>query len=305
MSRRGRQGHAMALERLLAVTLFLILALTGLKLVYAWQAGPIPASAGPSEAFPPPPNLARAVVWAVGDGADGSVRARKLAGLIASGRVDRFLYLGDVYSRGSAQDFRDRYDSVYGRLRLRTAPTPGNHEWPQHDEGYDPYWSRLTGRRPPAHYSFRLAGWQILSLNSEEPLDPQSRQLRWLRRQLKQPGDCLIAYWHRPRYSAGTHGDQADVAPLWQALRGKARIVVNGHDHNLQRLRRIDGITEFIAGAGGKSRYELDGDDPRLAFANDDLDGALRLELAPDIARYRFVASSGAVLDAGAVRCAR
>lgn len=156
---------------------------------------------------------------------------------------------------------------------------------------------------PPAHYSFRLAGWPILSLNSEEPLDPDSRQLRWLRRQVSGTGDCRLAFWHRPRFSAGKHGDQQDIDPLWQTLRGRARMVVNGHEHNLQRLQPIDGTTELIAGAGGKSHYDLDEDDERLAFARDDIDGALRLELSARLARYRFIASDGVVLDAGSVRC--
>jgi hypothetical protein len=41
---------------------------------------------------------------------------------------------------------------------------------------------------------------------------------------------------------------------------------VNGHDHDMQPLRPIDGITEFVAGAGGRSLYPLDESDSRLAF---------------------------------------
>lgn len=46
------------------------------------------------------------------------------------------------------------------------------------------------------------------------------------------PGTCRLA-WHRPRFTAGKHADARDVAPLWEALRGRAKIVVNGHDHNM------------------------------------------------------------------------
>jgi hypothetical protein len=42
----------------------------------------------------------RAVLWAVGDGADGGDRATAVAARIATGRVDRLLYLGDVYGTG-------------------------------------------------------------------------------------------------------------------------------------------------------------------------------------------------------------
>src|SRR5439155_808365 len=196
-----------------------------------------------------------AVVWAVGDGADGSAPAKALAARIAADRPARLLYLGDVYDDGSAGDFVDNYRPVYGRLDTRTAPTPGNHDWPQHDEGYDPHWQRVRGRRTPAYYTFGAAGWQLISLNSEIAHDAGSPQLRWLRATLaRRRGTCRLAYWHRPRFSAGKHGDQDDTQPLWSALRGRTAIVLTGHDHNMQRLRPIDGITEFVSGAGGWRR---------------------------------------------------
>jgi hypothetical protein len=245
-----------------------------------------------------------AIVWAVGDGANGSAPARAVARLIASGRVDRLLYLGDVYPHGSASDFSHHYAPVYGRLARRTAPTPGNHEWPDHLDGYDPYWRRVTGRPVPAFYRFRLGGWELLSLNSEAPHGPGSAQLDWLRSQLRRAGTCRLAFWHRPRYSDGTrHGDQRDVEPFWQALRGHATLVLNGHEHDMQRFRPRDGITELVSGAGGQSRYPIRRGNPRLAFGDDRNYGALRLELAPGRARFAFVAANGRILDRGDVRC--
>ena len=272
-----------------------------------------PASTGAPPAPPARPSdfvtsttTRHAVVWAVGDGADGSAPAKALAARIAADRPARLLYLGDVYDDGSAGDFVDNYRPVYGRLDTRTAPTPGNHDWPQHDEGYDPYWQRVRGRRTPAYYTFGAAGWQLISLNSEIAHDAGSPQLRWLRATLaRRRGTCRLAYWHRPRFSAGKHGDQDDTQPLWSALRGRTAIVLTGHDHNMQRLRPIDGITEFVSGAGGKSHYELDHGDDRLAFADDQTYGALRLELTPTAARYAFVSAAGQVLDSGSVSCRR
>jgi hypothetical protein len=239
----------------------------------------------------------------VGDGANGGAEAKKLAGRIARSRVDRFLYLGDVYASGTASDYERHYAPVYGRLASITAPTPGNHEWPNHRRGYDPYWKAVTGRAPPAYYAFTIGGWQILSLNSETSHGARSAQLEWLRGQLARAGTCRLAFWHRPRYSAGVvHGDQEDVQPFWDALRGHARIVVNGHEHDMQRLSR-GGIVELVSGAGGESLYHVDPDYPGLAFGNDGTFGALRLELQPGLARFAFVARSGRVLDSGTVRC--
>jgi hypothetical protein len=245
-----------------------------------------------------------AVVWAVGDGADGSAQAKALARTIERDKPARFLYLGDVYERGTRAEFARNYDGVYGALAPITSPTPGNHDWPQRAQGYLPYWQGKTGQRMPSWYSIEVGGWQILSLNSEADHGAGSRQLRWLRRQLAAPGDCRIAFWHRPRFSAGTvHGDAPDVAPLWNAVRGHAALVLNGHEHDLQHLRRSGGTVELVAGAGGRARYPLRGGDRRLLWGRDDVNGALRLELDGDTARFEFRAANGRALHAGSVRC--
>jgi hypothetical protein len=254
---------------------------------------------------PPASRRKRAVVWAVGDGGDGGAAAKALAARIASERPDHFLYLGDVYEAGTRGEFKRNYRSVYRRLHRITAPTPGNHEWPNADEGYKPYWHRVRGRPIRSYYSFRAGGWEILSLNSEARHRRGSAQLRWLRRAAAEPGNCRLAFWHRPRLSAGKHGDQQDIHFLWAALRGKAKIAVAGHDHNMQRFRPIHGITQFVSGAGGRNHYPVDRGHPRLAFADDRDYGALRLTLQPGLARYAFVSLAGKRLDSGTLRCRR
>ena len=161
----------------------------------------------------------------------------------------------------------------------------------------------MTGRRPPRYYAVRTGGWQIVSLNSEERLDAGSPQLRWLRSQVRGPGTCRLAFWHRPRYSAGKHGDQSDVAPLWNAVRGRAALVVNGHDHDMQQQRAEAGTTPLVSGAGGHSRYSVDRGYGRLAWANDRDNGALRIDLRSGRARFVFVSEDGRPLHAGTVSC--
>jgi hypothetical protein len=213
------------------------------------------------------------------------------------------LYLGDVYEAGSPTDFRTHFASIYRPLLKRMAPTPGNHEWPTHRSGYDPFWRSVTGAATPPWYALDVGGWHVISLNSETAGD--AGQLSWLKRRLALygSGNCTLAFWHRPRFSAGPHGDQADLAPLWNALRGHARLVLSGHDHDLQRMRPIEGITQVVSGAGGRHRYAVHRD-RRLAFADDSHFGALRLRLSPGQARLAFVTADGRVLDRSAVRCA-
>lgn len=260
---------------------------------------------GPSE---------RAVVWAVGNGADGSDSARAVARRIEADDPDRVLYLGDVYAtsllrriligEGTLHDFEANFDSVYGAMAQRIAPTPGNHEWPRRGDGYDPYWWEVHGSPPPAWYSFEVAGWQVLSLNSEAPHDARSAQVKWLRRQLHGNGNCRIAFWHEARYSAASAGgDQPDLEPLWDALQGKAVVVVNAHDHTLQRLEAVGGITPLVSGAGGHGHHELDEGDDRLLFGDDRHYGALRLDISVGRVRHSFMTADGVVLDRGTIRC--
>lgn len=270
------------------------------------DAAPPAAKPVRNQAFASSPDPdAPASVWAVGDGADGSPAARELARRIEDAAPDRVLYLGDVYPEGAAGDFRDNYATVYGGLAERTAPTPGNHEWPRHPQGYDRYWRGVTKAPIPPWYAFRIGGWQVLSLNSEADHSAGSPQLTWLRRQLAdaKPGTCRIAFWHRPRFSAGRHGDQADTAPLWNAVKGRAFLVLNGHDHDLQRFKPVDGTVELVAGAGGHGLYEVDPDRDGLAFSNDETYGALRLELSPGHVTARFVAADGRTLDTSSGTC--
>lgn len=243
------------------------------------------------------------VVWAVGDGADGSRAAQRVARTIRRERPARFLYLGDVYERGTAAEFRRNYSSVYGALNPVTAPTPGNHEWGNRRTGYLPYWRRAKGRRQPSYYRFGLEGWEILSLNSETAHRRGSRQQRWLARAVREPGTCRMAFMHRPYQSAGLHGDTPSLQALWRTLRGHARLVLSGHDHDMQRMRRRDGLNQYVSGAGGRGRYPLDSRDPRLAFGRDDRYGALRIELRSGRAKLEFRSATGAVLDKSEVRC--
>jgi Calcineurin-like phosphoesterase len=245
-----------------------------------------------------------AEVWAVGDAATPNDGARRLAAYIRAQRPDRFLYLGDVYEDGTSREFRLHYDPLYGSLARITDPTIGNHEWENRFSGYYPYWRAKKGRRQPPWTSTSLAGWQILSLNSMTDHASGSRQLRWLRKQVRAtPGDCRIAFSHAPRFSAGEYEDDPGMAPLWNALRGHAKAFLSGHDHNLQRMRPSGGITQYIAGAGGATGYGADQSDPQLAWGAAGVFGALQIVLEPGRATFEFRDYRGRLLDRSRRTC--
>lgn len=245
--------------------------------------------AGPAEA---------ADLWAVGDGADGKPMSKAVIALMAATDPAAILQLGDVYG-----PYASYMDAAYGGLVDRVLATPGNHDWhqPKRIADYLSYWEDHTQGRA-LYYSYQVAGWQILGLNSEIPQEDDTEQVRWLKAELARPGTCRIAFFHRPRYSAGRHGDQADMAVLWDLLKGRSTLVLNGHDHDMQRLLPIEGTTEMVVGSGGHGHYALH-EDARVAFGDDVHDGALHLSLTSGTAHFAFTAVDGTVLDSGDLSC--
>ncbi len=80
--------------------------------------------------------------------------------------------LGDnAYEQGSAENYRECYDPTWGRFKHRTLPIPGNHEYEiEGAEGYFDYFGDAAGDPSEGYYSYDLAGWHIVALNSNECL---------------------------------------------------------------------------------------------------------------------------------------
>jgi Calcineurin-like phosphoesterase len=252
------------------------------------------------------PTIAKpnSVLWAVGDAADGQPTSRKVSSMVRSRRIDLLLYLGDVYDTGTAQEFDRNYRPIYGGLGSITAPTIGNHEWPNIATGYVPYWTAIRGTPPPLWYAFAASGWQLISLNSNLPTSGDQED--WLHSLIESTpgyGTCRIAFMHHPRYSAGPHGDLTALSDIFDDLTGHASIALAGHDHDMQRVLPIEGITQYVDGAGGNELYPVNRDDARLAFFNDTDHGALRIALHPDHAVLTFVDEDGTPLDRSTVPC--
>jgi hypothetical protein len=272
-----------------------------------------PALPGGGQFVPDAP-ADRAVLWAVGDGPDGDAPPRAVGELIRNAAADKLLYLGDVYEdvdvpqRLTDPTYEGSYAylfaDTYGELADRTAPTVGNHEWENAAApGYDTYWSDVYHQPVQHYYRFRAGGWEVISLNSEAELEGDDPQVRWLESELTEPGTCRLAFLHRPRFSAGRHGDEPELDAIWTRLEGHATLVVSGHDHDMQQLEPQGGVVQLVSGAGGRGRYEINETDARLVFSNDTSDGALRLELTPGAARLAFVSVDGRELHHDEVSC--
>ena len=258
------------------------------------------------------------VVAATGDGAGGGQNPTNVTELLKSMNPNLFLYLGDVYERGSAAEFYNWYGTAstfFGQLKSITDPTIGNHEYGTTDgSAYFNYWGNI-----PNYYSFDAAGWHIVSLNSnvsKVPISVGSDQYNWLQQDLqKNTSPCTLVFYHEPLYNIGPEGTVPALADVWKLMvQYKVSIVLNGHDHDYQRWVPLDengqpspnGITEFVVGTGGHGLQNFVQSDPRVADKNNSNPaafGALFLQLNSHGANFSYMSTDKSVLDSGVIPC--
>ena len=119
---------------------------------------------------------------------------------------------------------------------------------------------------------------------------------------------CTLAFWHHPRFQAGTvSGEASAAAPLWDALfDAGVDVVLNGHEHGYQQLAPLNkageldpvhGIRTFIVGTGGGGLYQTDylhkWEKTHRDVYNHGSFGILRIELFSTRYRWSFVPIQG------------
>jgi hypothetical protein len=236
--------------------------------------------------------------------------------ILADTAVGTVLMLGDAqYPNGTLADFKASYDPTWGRLKSKTRPVPGNHEYNTAGAaGYYDYFGSRAGDRSKGYYSFNLGTWHVVALNSEKDTAATGTQMAWLKSDLKaHPNRCTLAIYHTPRWSGGEeHGDSTVVAPFVQALYdANADIILNGHDHNYERFYPLNpsgvrdnvrGITQIVSGLGGRSTRPVT---PRAttAASNASSYGYSRLVLRDGSADVSYRSAVGSYSDSTKVTC--
>ena len=250
------------------------------------------------------------VIAAAGDIAcPSSCTSTKTVGdMLVEGNYTAVLTLGDnQYEDGRLSAYTRSYDPTWGRVKDKTYPSPGNHDY--HDAngaGYYAYFGSRAGPPGKGYYSYDIGTWHLLSLNSEANIDAQ---LGWVKADLAvNHSRCTLAYWHKPIWTSGdTHRhDGEPMSGIWNALvEGGADVVLNGHVHNYERFAPRDGIRAFIVGTGGRDSHYGFAQTASLSEVRDNsTDGLLRLTLHPAGYDWRFLPVPGGTFsDAGAGTC--
>lgn len=208
-------------------------------------------------------------VWIIGDAgtANSSQAAVRDAyyNLTGSRHTDVWLQLGDnAYSDGTDSEYQKAVFDMYSTLLRKsvTWPTLGNHDGHTADSATQsgPYYDIFTlpkaaeaggvASGTEAYYSFDYGNIHFICLDSyDSDRSPSGPMLTWLKQDLMNTdSDWIIAFWHHPPYSKGSHdsdssGAQTDmrqnVLPILEQY--GVDLVFAGHSHSYERSFLLDG----------------------------------------------------------------
>lgn len=194
--------------------------------------------------------------------------------------LDAWILLGDnSYENGTDAQYQPNFFNVYKDHLLKKSPlfpSPGNHDYGNidflarevpkrfHEIAYYQIFSMPTegeaGGVPshnPAYYSFDIGNIHFISLdsygregNGYKMYDTLSEQAQWLKKDLEnnRNKDWVIAYFHHPPYTMGTHNSdrerdlvqiRTDFIPILE--RYGVDLVICGHSHLYERSRLMKG----------------------------------------------------------------
>lgn len=262
---------------------------------------------------------AAAVMIGAGDIAQCASAGAQLTANIIDTIPGAVFTLGDnAYEDGSTADYQNCYEPTWGRFKSRTLPAPGNHDYVQPNAApYFAYFGTVAGEPGKGWYGYDLGSWRIIVLNSEVAMNAGSEQETWLRGELARSSEgCVLAYWHKPRFTSGLHENEPAVHPLWEALyQAGADVVLSGHDHDYERFGpqtpagQIDpsrGIREFVVGTGGAELRTFSNVQPNSEIRIESRYGVLKLTLRPESYRWDFIVAEAPfayIADSGTAPC--
>ncbi len=231
------------------------------------------------------------------------------------------LMAGDnIYTNGESSKIPDNFANPYKDLLDRGVnfyATLGNHDvradkivqnkpkenfqvtYPEFNMEDRRYYARKDGK-------VRFFALETSSLVN--PKDPdRDAQLAWLDRKLgESKAKWNIVYGHHNIYSEGHYPTNEimlkDVAPILK--KHNVKLFINGHDHNYQRSKPIDGTTYLVCGGGGAKLYDIkkreQGEESRMAFAESVHSFGI-VEVYQDQIILTGIDKSGKVIDRGLV----
>lgn len=210
-------------------------------------------------------------VWVIGDFGNGTQAQIDVKDAYVNNfsdmHTDLWLWMGDnAYNDGTDAEFQSYVFDIYPNelKNMVVWPCPGNHDYGSIDLfGNGPYYDIFTlpknaeagGVRSGTefYYSFDYGNVHYISINSEYlPAIALANTsfTQWLKQDLAATNkDWIIAFWHQPPYSKGTHNSdetfsrmeltRQNVVPILEDY--GVDLVLNGHSHGYERSYLLKG----------------------------------------------------------------
>jgi len=212
--------------------------------------------------------------WVVGDGGTGGTAQKQVYQAMLDFNkahqltLDMYLHVGDMaYGTGKDDQFQSNFFEVYQPTLRNTVcwPAMGNHEGftSKGKTGLGPYFDAyVCPKKGEAggvasgtenYYSYDYGRVHFIALNSHD-LDrkPTAAMAQWLKEDLAKTSpektDWLIAFWHHPPYTKGSHDSDKErqliemrelILPILES--SGVDLVLTGHSHIYERSMLIDG----------------------------------------------------------------
>lgn len=215
---------------------------------------------------------------------------------------DTVLMTGDnIYGTDKAEDMKKKFEDVYRPLLdqgVKFYATLGNH-----DASNQRFYA-LFNMNGEEYYRFEKGNVAFYSLNSNYM---DKRQLDWLVEKLAGDGNkWKVAFFHHPPFSSGgRHGSDEKMREALHPIfvKNGIDVVFTGHDHFYERIKPQDGITYFVAGAGGKIRSgDIRKNSPLTAKAYDKDLSFMLVEFDKDEMHFQAITKKGETVDSGVIK---
>ena len=261
-------------------------------------------------------------IWVIGDSGTANSDAEAVYDayrtLTGTAYTDLWLMLGDnAYNTGTDTEYQQAVFDLYPELLKQTVvwPTIGNHDGTTADSESEsgPYYDIFTLPRQAesgglasgteAYYAFDYGNVHFVVLDSyETDRSETGAMMQWLRSDLQNTNaDWIIAFWHHPPYSKGSHDSDSDdrmtdmrsiALPILEGY--GVDLVLTGHSHAYERSKFLDG--HYQTSDTFSNSYEIDNGSGRT-----DGTGAYKKKMgAPHSgAVYVVAGSSGQVSSSG------
>ena len=208
-------------------------------------------------------------IWVLGDSGSGTASQTAVRDAYnaynGAQYTDLWLMLGDnVYETGTDAEYQTRLFDIYPTTLRQSVlwPAVGNHDTAgstnppltiPYFESFNMPTNGEAGGVPSGtekYYSFDYGRVHFICLDSQtSSRAPGTAMLTWLQADLESTTqDWIIAYWHHPPYSKGSHDSDApgqstemrtNVVPILEA--GGVDLLLFGHSHNYERSFLLNG----------------------------------------------------------------